>query len=197
MKNNSYLNQCLEQAAHSPLRQRHGCVVVKGGKIIGRGFNDYRPGYDGRALNAGPNVARKPNSKISDPSSSDCPGISDSGSQQASTCLSMHAEMMAIDAALASSSAGAARSTSRIKQGLKLPGRHTKPQGLPRSVQAYVERVCLEALESDVQPGSGAPQADGWRFEAAPPRCDAGVSDTESEPEPESEQEQENQDQGF
>lgn len=50
MKADNYLNLCLEQAEMSPLHHRHGCVVVKGGKVIGKGFNDHRPGYDGGAL---------------------------------------------------------------------------------------------------------------------------------------------------
>lgn len=50
MKADSYLNLCVEQAHLSPLHYRHGCVVVKGGKVIGQGFNDYRPGYDGGSV---------------------------------------------------------------------------------------------------------------------------------------------------
>jgi len=32
---------CL-QAHHSPCLQQHGCIAVSNGKIIGRGFNNYR-----------------------------------------------------------------------------------------------------------------------------------------------------------
>jgi deoxycytidylate deaminase len=53
MKSDNYLNLCLEQASLSPLHHRHGCIVVKGGKVIGKGYNDYRPGYDGGALKTG------------------------------------------------------------------------------------------------------------------------------------------------
>lgn len=47
MKSDLYKSLCLEQAVRSPLHFRHGCVVVRGGKVIGRGFNDYRPGFSG------------------------------------------------------------------------------------------------------------------------------------------------------
>lgn len=50
MKTDRYLNLCLEQAAKSPLRNQHGCVVVRGGKALGRSYNDYRPGFNGGAL---------------------------------------------------------------------------------------------------------------------------------------------------
>lgn len=52
-KSDHYLSLCLSQAAHSPLHYRHGCVIVRGGKVIGAGHNDYRPGYDGGALKTG------------------------------------------------------------------------------------------------------------------------------------------------
>jgi deoxycytidylate deaminase len=50
MKTDNYLALCLEQAAHSPLHYRHGAIIVRGGKVIGQGFNDYRRGFDGGAL---------------------------------------------------------------------------------------------------------------------------------------------------
>lgn len=53
MKTDQYLTLCLEQAAKSPLHYRHGCIVVRGGKVIGQGYNDYRPGFDGGALKHG------------------------------------------------------------------------------------------------------------------------------------------------
>lgn len=33
MKTDNYLTLCLEQAALSPLRNRHGCIIVRGGKV--------------------------------------------------------------------------------------------------------------------------------------------------------------------
>jgi deoxycytidylate deaminase len=53
MKTDNYLTLCLEQAAKSPLRYRHGCIIVRGGKVIGQGHNDYRPGFDSGTLKHG------------------------------------------------------------------------------------------------------------------------------------------------
>jgi hypothetical protein len=50
MRTDNYLNLCLVQAAKSPLRYCHGAIIVRGGKIIGQGYNDYRTGFDGGAL---------------------------------------------------------------------------------------------------------------------------------------------------
>ncbi|MCJ1377122.1 hypothetical protein MMC17_000214, partial [Xylographa soralifera] len=52
-RTDSYLSLCLEQATKSSLHYRHGCIIVSGGKIIGNGYNDYRPGYNGGALKTG------------------------------------------------------------------------------------------------------------------------------------------------
>ncbi|TLS30971.1 hypothetical protein PpBr36_02814 [Pyricularia pennisetigena] len=43
---------CLEQAVLSTLRYRHGSIVIKGGSVIGKGFNNFRPGYDGAHINS-------------------------------------------------------------------------------------------------------------------------------------------------
>ncbi|CAO2647868.1 Nn.00g087900.m01.CDS01 [Neocucurbitaria sp. VM-36] len=63
MKTDNYLNLCLEQAAMSPFRYRHGAIVVRGGKVIGQGFNDYRSGFNGGALKTG----RLPRSSLKGP----------------------------------------------------------------------------------------------------------------------------------
>ena len=52
-RNDTYLSLCLEQASLSPLHYRHGCIVVRGGKVIGKGYNDYRSGYSGGAESTG------------------------------------------------------------------------------------------------------------------------------------------------
>ena len=52
-RNDTYLSLCLEQASLSPLHFRHGCIVVRGGKVIGKGYNDYRSGYNGGAETTG------------------------------------------------------------------------------------------------------------------------------------------------
>ena len=52
-RNDTYLSLCLEQAHLSPLHYRHGCIVVRGGKVIGKGYNDYRSGFNGGAQTTG------------------------------------------------------------------------------------------------------------------------------------------------
>ena len=47
------MSLCLEEAAKSPLHYRHGAIIVNGGKVIGKGYNHYRPGFDGGALKTG------------------------------------------------------------------------------------------------------------------------------------------------
>jgi deoxycytidylate deaminase len=39
MKTDNYITLCLEQAANSPLRYRHSAIIVRGGKVIGQGYN--------------------------------------------------------------------------------------------------------------------------------------------------------------
>jgi len=52
-RNDTYLSLCLAQAELSPLHYRHGAIIVRGGKVIGQGFNTYSPGFDGGALKTG------------------------------------------------------------------------------------------------------------------------------------------------
>lgn len=52
-RKDNYLSLCIEQAAKSPLHYRHGCIIVRGGKVIGQGYNDYRSGFSGGALKSG------------------------------------------------------------------------------------------------------------------------------------------------
>lgn len=126
MKTDRYLNLCLEQAANSTLRHRHGCIVVKGGKVIGQGFNDPRPGFDGGLLSA----ASIDNGRSSDQS------------------LSMHSEMMAIHSVLSSSaSATTAKAERRIARDLK------RDRGTRReAVNSYAERVIAETLGRGLTP---------------------------------------------
>lgn len=49
LRADSYLSLCLEQADKSALYFRHGCIIVRGGKVIAQGYNTYRPGFDGSA----------------------------------------------------------------------------------------------------------------------------------------------------
>lgn len=157
MKSDSYLNLCIEQAHRSPLHYRHGAVVVKGGKILGQGFNDYRVGYDGGSvLKSGvlPKAARpvddsdpprskpKHNSKFKpvEAVSGNC-----GGGHHANASLSMHSEMMAINSALASSSALAAGTAQHIKPCYKLHGDSKRKRVLRReALAAYVRKVCFD-----------------------------------------------------
>lgn len=172
MKTDSYLNLCIEQAHLSPLHYRHGCVVVKGGKVIGQGFNDYRPGYDGGSVlktgvlpkAAGPFdgeiIARskpdknksskhpdppKPNSKSKFKPVEALSGNC-GGGHHANARLSMHSEMMAINSALTSSSTLAAGTVSHVKPCFKLPGDSKRKRELrSQNLAAYVRAVCLDA----------------------------------------------------
>ncbi len=40
-----YIEEALKEAKKSPLRCKHGCIIVKDGEIISRGFNNFR-GYN-------------------------------------------------------------------------------------------------------------------------------------------------------
>ncbi|KAL9086331.1 MAG: hypothetical protein Q9159_004231 [Coniocarpon cinnabarinum] len=124
----NYLNLCLTEAAQSPLRYRHGAIIVRGGKVIGRGHNAYRSGFDGGALQHGSygmtefrpvHAKSKLKSKRkSSPSMSPshCPSsgtnaffrpfeATSGGGHLANTPLSMHSEMMAIQDALSATTA--------------------------------------------------------------------------------------------
>ncbi|KAK3933759.1 hypothetical protein QBC46DRAFT_431494 [Diplogelasinospora grovesii] len=188
MKNDTYLNLCLEQATQSPLHYRHGCIVVKGGKVVGQGFNDYRPGYNGGALKTGRlptgsfplegdgSAVAKFKQKRKSKKPDDAPPTNAihstetftpyermGGGHGANVCLSMHAEMMAIHSALASTTALASDTVSHIKPSFKLPRGGSKSKsarGLRRAdaVTSYVERVCLEASGPHVQQGTGTAQ---------------------------------------
>jgi deoxycytidylate deaminase len=116
MRTDNYLNLCLVQAAKSPLRYRHGAIIVRGGKIIGQGYNDYRTGFDGGALKTGSLPLRSLDSlTIAEPKEGKNlrRGTKNGSAQQpmkastslesmagggklVNTPLSMHSEMMAI-----------------------------------------------------------------------------------------------------
>ncbi|KAI1499881.1 hypothetical protein F5X99DRAFT_430263 [Biscogniauxia marginata] len=166
MKSDYYLTLCLEQAEQSPLHYRHGCIVVKGGKVIGKGFNDYRPGYDGGALKTGllptrslavdkqPHHKRhimtkggKPGQKQGFKPFENTVGILAGGHHQAQNSLSMHSEMMAINSALASSSTLAATTVSHIKP-LLTPSHDSKfkRQQRGKMLNEYAQRVCYDAV---------------------------------------------------
>ena len=177
-RTDSYLSLCLEQASKSSLHYRHGCIIVRGGKVIGHGYNDYRPGFSGgvtlksgRLAHGASNspalmALKQSNSKskskskskqshygegtvIMDLASTDTSELG--GVCLATSPLSMHSEMMAIQSALSLSSNtasyGSARSSSLLqKPGLfKLSSRGKRELRL-RNLKSYVDAVCDEAL---------------------------------------------------
>jgi deoxycytidylate deaminase len=196
MKTDNYLTLCLEQAAKSPLYYRHGCIIVRGGKVIGQGHNDYRPGFDGGALKHG-RVAgsalssdalaemkaklkeRKGNkSKSKDQQQQQeqaaMEKIGAGGGAQANTPLSMHSEMMAIHSALSTSSNLACSSFSREKPCFKLPRGDKKKERLRRDVlQNYVERICTSTASTAGQ--AGKLQVQQCRFVHAASQCRGGT----------------------
>jgi deoxycytidylate deaminase len=176
-RNDSYLSMCLEQAKKSPLHYRHGCIIVKGGKVIGQGYNDYRPGFEGGAVKHGNCVG-----------AFDCPAAAEleqrtklkselkSKSKMQSQCtftlyektvgshsntpLSMHSEMMAIQSALSLSSGTLSSQTSARsakwlqKPCSKLPDASKRKARLQK-LQAYVRAACEEANASSSMVSGG------------------------------------------
>ncbi|KAK7750899.1 hypothetical protein SLS62_007162 [Diatrype stigma] len=154
MKTDTYLNLCLEQAELSPLHHRHGCIVVKGGKVIGKGFNDYRSGFDGGALKTGilpsKSFALDKLDKLK-PKGKDDGGFKPFESifnetHRPNYVLSMHSEMMAINSALATSSTLAATTLSRFKPALAPSRRSKQKRQLRRDIlTAYAQTITGEA----------------------------------------------------
>ncbi|ROV99119.1 hypothetical protein VMCG_06624 [Cytospora schulzeri] len=176
MKSDQYLNLCLEQAALSPLHYRHGCVVVKGGKVIGQGFNDCRPGYDGGSVLKTGVLPKSATSLDDNPDKLDPPRSKGDfktvesiigncgGGGHANARLTMHSEMMAIKSALSSRSTLATNTVSRVKPCFKLPGDSKHKRALRRdAVVAYAEAVCLATFEQEFDQGAAHAQADEWR----------------------------------
>ena len=175
-RTDSYLSLCLEQASKSSLHYRHGCIIVRGGKVIGQGYNDFRPGFSGcvtlksgRLANGASNspalmALKRSNSKskskskqshydegtvIMDLASTDSSELG--GVCLANSPLSMHSEMMAIQSALSLSSNtasyGSARSSSLLqKPGLFKLSSWGKRELRLRNLKSYVDAVCDEAL---------------------------------------------------
>lgn len=183
MKSDMYLNLCVEQASLSPLHYRHGCVVVKGGKVIGQGYNDYRPGYDGGSIlktGAMPKAAHTVEGFPPDRPNRSMLLKGSGGGHYANSRLSMHSEMMAVNSALRSSNTLAASTVPSMRQCFKLPGDTKRKRALRREhVVAYVQSVCLHTFGQQLQQGSGKAHADEWRFEPSTYRF--GNPTTESE----------------
>ncbi|KAK8065770.1 hypothetical protein PG997_012517 [Apiospora hydei] len=180
MKTDNYKNLCLAQALNSPLKYQHGCIIVKGGKVIGQGFNDIRSGFDGGALKTGQlplSAAPRPASPAAGPTNAAAKPknftayesiVGMGGGPLANTPLTMHSEMMAINSALSSSSTLAATTVSSIKPCYKLPGDTKRKRELRRgAVAAFVDRVCRAELKQGIQQGTNSLQGSEWRFEAS------------------------------
>lgn len=196
-RNDTFLSLCLAQADLSPLHYRHGAIIVRGGKVIGQGFNCYRPGFDGGALRNGalpsasldgPAIAElkqrlksKPNSKSKMPTQSDegtfTPFESMGCGHNANVALSMHSEMMAIRSALSLSSGTQASQTSARsamcfeKPCFKLPGDSKKRKARARALKDYAKAICEEAASSSTGKASLAKS----RFEPRTSEPSSGV----------------------
>ena len=170
-RTDSYLSLCLEQAAKSPLHYRHGSIIVNGGKVIGKGYNHYRPGFDGGALKTGQlasgsfdadaiatlKLKNKRKGKLEQQQSPaervrfvpfEAANVSGGKGRYANTPLSMHSEMMAIYSVLSVSGTLTSRGSSRRARFLekpcfKLPGRGKRQLRL-RGLKSYVDTVCGE-----------------------------------------------------
>ncbi|KAJ4350146.1 uncharacterized protein N0V89_008767 [Didymosphaeria variabile] len=189
MKTDNYLNLCLEQAANSPLRYRHGCIIVRGGKVIGQGFNDHRAGFDGGALKTGRLPIRsldsvalaelkkkhkiKGNTKNRNKEAvtTFTPFEAMGGGKLANTPLSMHSEMMAIHSALSASTTLVSTAVSSQKPYFKLSGDSKRKARLRRdAIKTYVETICKVAFAQPAEQRSGQPQVQEWRVEGAASR---------------------------
>ena len=155
----------------SPLHYRHGCVIVRGGKVIGQGYNDHRPHFDGGAKRLASSSAynssaiaavkqknkhsnrilnRKGRSSEQNEKQSEIYSFDGdlNGCSTANTPLSMHSEMMAIHSALSLSNTLAPRTSTRLTQWLqkpsfKLPGRGKRELHL-QTLEAYVNQAISE-----------------------------------------------------
>ncbi|KAF2165762.1 hypothetical protein M409DRAFT_55635 [Zasmidium cellare ATCC 36951] len=159
-KNDSYLNLCIEQAVKSPLHYRHGAIVVRGGKVIGHGYNDYRPGFNGGALKHGriahgtfdgdavqelkSKLKKKDKNKQQQPSGTFVRFEGTGGGHGANQPLSMHSEMMAIYTALSASSTMSSTTFSREKPCFKLPRSDKRKARLRREVLMSFKSAVLK-----------------------------------------------------
>ena len=172
-RNDTYLSLCLAQAELSPLHYRHGSIIVRGGKIIGQGYNSYRPGFGGSTLKTGvlpanaldgPAIAElkqrlkskpKQNSKAQPSVQQDAdvftPVETTGNGHNSNKPLSMHSEMMAISSALSLSSGTLSSQTSARgtkswgKPCIKLSGGSKKRKLRAGILKAYAQEACAVA----------------------------------------------------
>ena len=173
MKFDNYLSLCLEQAQLSPLGQRHGCIVVKGGKVIGKGFNDYRSGFDGGALKTGnlpsksfPIDKSKDKGKIEPAFKTFEDMFSGKSQTNPNPVLSMHSEMMAINSALASSGTLAKSNQSCIKPSHTLPRDSKRKRHQRRELNKSLAATAVAAASPRTRQYTGEVSSPGWRVKA-------------------------------
>lgn len=189
------MSACLGEASKSQLHYRHGCVIVRGGKVLGRGFNGYRPGFNGGALKTGqlasvaldgPALIKL---KLKHKAKSQCKDATiketatfvpfednglNGGGHIVNAPLSLHSEMAAIVNALSNRSTFAAKAMLSKKRRF-LPPNESKRRGKnPReALTAYIERVCVETPQSpQALQYSNKLQVQELRFEASPSQSD-------------------------
>ena len=189
MKTDAYLSLCLEQAAKSSLHYKHGSIIVNGGKVIGHGYNDYKPGFNGGALKNGriakgafdgPAIANlksklkkqkdKPKQQQSQQpqQTTFTPFETTGGGHNANMPLSIHSEMMAVHSALAAASTLSSAAFACEKPCFKLPRGDKRKARLRREVlAAYVEAVCATNQRS----GQLQVQECGFEASAYQPGC--------------------------
>ena len=104
-------NAAAEEALRSAMRFRHGAVITKGGKVLGRGHNHVRTGFSG-PLTAHQAIVLPGQRPHNTTGALDAQGVASdgtdvnaeanarSGSASCQSCFSMHAEMHAITSAL-------------------------------------------------------------------------------------------------
>ena len=191
MKADNYLTLCIEQAAKSPLRYRHGSIIVRGGKVIGQGYNDYRAGFNGGVLKTGRLPAsttddaailemkkrhklkregegeQEPKSEVR-ATKTFTPFENMNGGKHINTPLSMHSEIMAIHSAISASNTLASTFMSCEKPCFKVQGgTKRKARRQREAIKTYVEIICSEAIfQSTTEQRCGPPQVQQWRFEA-------------------------------
>ncbi|USP73796.1 putative isomerase YbhE [Curvularia clavata] len=150
MKSDTYLDHCLTLAENSRLRNKHGAIIVHGGKVIGEGYNAWRAGFDGggtvktghlsvRSSNGQSATASKSKlkHKLSDPeqSSKTFTPVGKMVDSFEDMPLSMHSEMMAVDSALSGSKSLAVSSRNPR---FKTLGNPKQTLQLRQKVQSYV-----------------------------------------------------------
>ena len=192
-RTDSYLSLCLEQASKSSLHYRHGCIIVRGGKVIGQGYNDHRPGFSGavtlkpgRLANGASNspalmALKISNSKFKLKSESKSKqtyqggrtvamDLASTGAREfgggclASSPLSMHSEMMAIHSALSLSSNTASHGSARSSALLQKPGLSKLPSRGKRELRLRNLKSYVGAVYGEALAATASKTAGGMQY---------------------------------